>query len=115
MYRTITDFLTDWQEESEATLKVFSHLDETKLNEKVSDNVRSLGRLAWHIVQTLTEMGARAGLFPEDTLEHTPIPTRVVEITKLYHDYAQSLSNNVKDLWKNEMLNDKLNMYGSVQ
>ncbi len=111
MYRTITDFLNDWQEESEATLKIFNQLDDSKLHEKVSDKVRSLGRLAWHIVQTLTEMGARAGLFPADELEHTPIPTSAAEIARIYQDYTAMLSDNVKNLWSNESLNDKLNMY----
>lgn len=112
MYRTITDFLSDWQEESAATLKIFQPLEDDKLNTKVSENVRSLGRLAWHIVQTLTEMGARAGLFPEDKLEHTSIPLRAAEISQIYKAYSEELAANVKNLWANEMLHDKLNMYG---
>ena len=60
--RTIQDFLTDWTQENDSTLKVYKNLTDASLKQKVTAEGRSLGHLAWHIVLTLGEMGAKAGL-----------------------------------------------------
>ena len=62
MFRTIQDFLASWSYETEATLKVFEKLTDDSLDQQVSEGGRTLGRIAWHIVQTLPEMGGRTGL-----------------------------------------------------
>ena len=62
MFRTIAEFTSAWQGESASTLKVMQALTDGSLGQQVSPEGRSLGRLAWHIVQTLGEMGGHAGL-----------------------------------------------------
>lgn len=56
MYSKVTDFIEEWKYESESTLKVFDNLTNDSLEFKPNQNVRSPGRLAWHIVTTLGEM-----------------------------------------------------------
>ena len=62
MFRVILDFLGSWAYETEATVKVFDNLTDASLEQRVSPEGRTLGRLAWHIVQTLPEMCGRTGL-----------------------------------------------------
>ena len=49
-------------------------LTDASLGQMVAPGGRSLGRIAWHIVQTLGEMGGHAGLKVEGANEKTPQP-----------------------------------------
>lgn len=112
MYRKVEDFLADWQEESADTIKIFQELNNDKLQEKVNENVRTLGRLAWHLVQTIPEMGCKAGLFDSDELEHINIPDTKEEILAAYQKYAAALAESVEENWFDATLLEMKNMYG---
>lgn len=111
MYRKITDFLQDWKREAQSTEKMLSRLTDASLEQSVNPEGRSLGRLAWHITQTLTEMPLRAGLLDADTLEHQPQPD-TAGILAAYQQAAASLAEHVQARWKDEDLTDKVPMYG---
>ncbi len=112
MYRHIEDFIADWKNECNNTLKIFSQITEETKSTKVNENVRTLERLAWHITQTITEMGQRAGLFEGDTLEHVPVPALFQEIIAAYQRYNTLLSKAVFSKWTDSDLEDEVNMYG---
>lgn len=112
MYRTIEDFINTWNTEEEATVKIFSNINNESLSKTVSDNTRNLGRLAWHITQTLTEMGSKAGLLESDELADKPIPNTVNEIIDVYKKYCANLAENSKSKWTNNMLSEKMELYG---
>ena len=62
MFRKLADFEKTWSQESEATLKVLRALTDASLQQAVTPNDRTLGRMAWHLAQTIGEMLARTGL-----------------------------------------------------
>ena len=111
MYRKIKDFVSDWESEALATIKVFSEI--TQKTKSVSSNVntRTLDRLAWHITHTLTEMPFRAGLMKEDYLDHKPIPESFDEIIATYKKYSGELINLVLDEWDDDGLIEKVDIY----
>ncbi len=53
MYRHLEDFINDWTVESESTLKIFNNLTDESLTKKVDENVRTAGRLDYHITLIL--------------------------------------------------------------
>lgn len=112
MYTSIKDFLADWQYEVAATGKVLAALTNESLGQRVSDNGRTLGRLAWHITQTLTEMPHRAGLLDADALKGTPDPMHAADIRPEYDRRAQEVANAIEARWTDDVLRDKLPMYG---
>lgn len=114
MYCKIDDFINDWKAEEEFTLKIFSTIDDEYLSYKTSDNTRSLGRLAWHLTQTLTEMNHKAGLLKEDSLDGKPIPETMKEIMDTYKKYSGDLTDAVKESWKDEELTQSVEMYGQA-
>ncbi len=114
MYLTIQDFLNDWKDESEATLKVFKNLNNASLNQKVTPDGRSLGFLAWHIVTTLGEMGEKAGLKIPAPPENAPVPTTAAEIVTAYEKAAPMIAEEVKTKWTDEKLLEEINMYGQM-
>lgn len=112
MYRSIDDFLKDWTNEESGTLKLYACItDETK-PVKIHEQVRSLERLAWHLTQTITEMGCSAGLFEKDALHGLPIPETMAEIIANYQDYSRLLMRAVPLKWTDSALADEVPMYG---
>ena len=112
MYRKIDDFLKDWKNEEEFTLKIFSLISTETKAEQVHEQVRALDRLAWHLTQTITEMGKRAGLLTDDLLEHQAIPETMNEIAELYKTNSELLCRAVRLKWTDSSLEDLVPMYG---
>ena len=112
MYRSVNDFLQDWQYESEATLKMLGELSNKSLQQKVNKEGRSLGRLAWHLALSLPEMLNRTGLSVEGPAEDAPIPRTAREIAEAYRKSARTVSQQVKKHWKDSAMLDEINMYG---
>ena len=113
MFRTINDFLEAWKYESEATLKVFGNLTDDSLNQKVTSDGRSLGFIAWHITDTIPEMLSKTGL-PFNHDENTPAPASVETIKDIYKNSSKAVTELISQNWKDEMLNDDINMYGQI-
>ncbi|MGX5688023.1 DinB family protein [Arcticibacter tournemirensis] len=112
MYYRIADFIADWERENQSTVKIFSCIKEGSQKRKVHENVRSLERLAWHIVQTIAEMGSRAGLFDEDFLEEESVPETMQGITDAYQRWSRELITVIESRWSDASLDEELNMYG---
>jgi uncharacterized damage-inducible protein DinB len=113
MYRTIQDFLDEWAGETEATHKLLLVLTDESLNKRAAGDVRTLGRLGWHIVQSLGETGTAAGLKFSASVEHAPQPEHAAGIASTYHSVAVALGNAVKASWTDAMLADEIMMFGS--
>jgi uncharacterized damage-inducible protein DinB len=112
MYRNTQDFLNDWHNEAENTNKIFSGITEETKAIKIHPDVRSLERLAWHITETITEMGTKAGLFDENVLEHEPTPNTFSQIAAAHQKYNALLAQAVSTRWTDASLNEEVNMYG---
>ena len=112
MYRSIEDFIKDWEAESVGSAKVFSMVTESTRKTNVHPDVRSLERLSWHLTQTITEIGSRAGLFAEDELEHSAIPSTSLELVETYKKYSEALVKAVRSKWTDSSLLDQVEMYG---
>ncbi len=111
MYRTLQDFLTDWEYESAMTLKVFEHINDESLSLKSYDDVRSMARLCWHITETLKEMPGHAGL----NIEGVADDQHPASIAAIIDTYTRSSASIVKELtvhWSDVQLTDMVNMYG---
>ena len=108
MIRTIDDFLKLWHEEKAATLKVFNNLTDASLGQSWPGG-RSIQRLANHLIDTLYELPAQAGL------PLTPIPaqrTTVKDIVAAYDEGADRVAEAVSESWHDGMLDEEQPMYG---
>jgi uncharacterized damage-inducible protein DinB len=114
MYRKIQDFQGSWAYETEATLKVFEALTDESLHQVVYPGGRTLGRIAWHIVQTLPEMGNRTGLKVKGPGETDPIPASAGEIVARFREAAESLGSQIGESWTDADLEVEDDMYGEV-
>jgi uncharacterized damage-inducible protein DinB len=112
MFRTISDFLSSWAYESEATLKTFRELTDEALNQRVTPDGRRLGFLAWHITTAISDMATQAGLPVRVTRENDPMPASAAAITAIYEAAAKAMAEAVKDNWSDSQLPEEIPMYG---
>ncbi|MHC4472524.1 MAG: DinB family protein [Planctomycetota bacterium] len=113
MIRKIDDFLTTYRNESGFTTKVFSALTDASLAKEVAEGHRDLGRMAWHIVQTIPEMLGKTGLAPEGPAEGDPVPATAAEIVQAYEGASASVLAQVWERWTDEDLEVEDEMYGA--
>ncbi len=113
MYRKLNDFLEAWQTEAVTTQKVLDALTDASLAQAVTDQHRTLGRIAWHIVTTIPEMMGSTGLKLEEMLNpDNPVPATAGEIAGAYRGIAASLGHVIKAEWNDESLDVEDDMYG---
>lgn len=111
MFRMISDFEKEWQQESESTLKIFKALTDESLNQAVTSQDRTIGRIAWHLVQTIPEMLGRVGLKVEGPDMEASVPEKAADIVAAYETAAQSALAQIKS-WNDETLLQEDDMYG---
>ena len=114
MYHTIKEFLDDWKNESESTLKVFANLTDETLNHRITPKGRTIGRLAWHITATIGEMLNRTGLKFEELKDDYSFPPHAADIIDNYKSASNSLTEHLSKEWTDESLLEQVNMYGEM-
>ncbi len=112
MYHTINEFLGEWKYESDSTLKLFSNLTDESLDKKFNWNVRTPGRLAWHITTSIPEMMNRTDLRIEGIDENAEVPKSAAAIVSAYKKASDVLVDEIIKKWNDASLQDKVNMYG---
>jgi uncharacterized damage-inducible protein DinB len=113
MYVTIEQFLQEWKKESEATLRILSALSDDSLPQKVGQEGRTLGYLAWHLVLIMGEMGGKAGLAVQAPTEDSNEPRHAAQIVSAYRSASDSLAAHVRKDWRDDMLGGEVSMYGT--
>ncbi len=114
MFRKVDDFAKAWDYEIEATAKVMNTLTNSSLSQKVSDDGRTLGFVAWHITQTLGEMTALVGLTVEAPEFSDECPSSAAEIGASFETAARSVAAEVKANWTDDTLLLEDEMYGET-
>lgn len=108
MIRSIHDFLDRWKEESQSTIKVFSALTDESLQQAIPGG-RTLGRLANHITETLTEMPHHLGLPIQEDYTQYSIAEELIEV---YRKHSDKLAGAVISNWSDADLEQETDMYG---
>jgi len=116
MYHKLSDFLDDWKYESDFTIKVLSNLTDEVLTVKFNKEIRTAGRLAWHIVGAIAELGHRMGLTFEKVDQNSPIPSTAKEIVDEYKRASDGLIKEINEKWNDEtlLLKDEITGQGEM-
>lgn len=112
MIRKLEDFLSDWQHESNSTLKILEALTDESLQQRVSEDGRTLGKLAWHIITSIDEMIGRTGLQFSATPHEASEPLTIKEMIVAYRLSSDSIVQSIKVQWTDESLLEENDMYG---
>jgi uncharacterized damage-inducible protein DinB len=114
MYYKLSDFIEDWKYESESTVKVLSNLSDESLTVKFKNDIRTPGRLAWHIVTSIGEMAHRTGLTFKTVDENAPIPSTSKEIVAEYKRTSDNMIKEMSAKWNDQTLLLEDDMYGEM-
>ena len=112
MYRKLSDFIDDWKYESESTIKVLSNLSDESLTVKFNNQIRTPGRLAWHIITSVGEMAHRTELTFKTVDDNSPIPSTAKEILDEYKRTSDYMIKEISEKWSDETLQLEDDMYG---
>ncbi len=112
MFTTIEDFKSEWEAESGNTRKILAALTDKSLTQAVVEQHRTLGRMAWHIVQSIVEMSGKTGLKVDGPSEHAPVPQSAQAILSAYDKVTASFLEQIQSNWQDDTLAVADNMYG---
>lgn len=114
VYKSIDEFLKDWDFESQTTLKMMDNLTDDSLKQKVTSQGRSLGFIGWHLTESISEMIGRTGLkvFSPDMKHYSQ--TSSAHLCECYKNASESLVEKIKAGWTDETLLKEDDMYGEM-
>ena len=111
---TLSEFFIIWDKESESTQRILNALTDDSLNQTVTANDRTLGRIAWHIITTIPEMLSRTGLVLESIKENAPVPNNVKIIVDSYREANKAMVTAITNKWNDQTLLEERDMYGQT-
>lgn len=115
MFTTIADFESLWREEADKTLLVLDRLTDASLAHATDPEGRTIGRLAWHITESVSEMPAEAGLEGIDgPREDSHVPIHARDIRDAYARTSDSFLAALRAGWTDTSLLEEVPMYGET-
>ena len=112
MFHTIEEFVAAWQGLTTGTQQLMDAMTDPSLDQPVADDHRTLGRVAWHIVQTIPEMLLNTGLRAEGPAEDAPVPASAQAIADAYRATSASLLEQIQNEWTDASLEVEDDLYG---
>ncbi len=112
LYSKLSDFISDWKNDSESTLKVFKNLTDASFNQAVTPGDRTIGIIAWHITSSIPEMMNRTGLNLGAFEESKSEPDDVKDLISSYENYSNKLISEIESKWSDADMEKTVNMYG---
>lgn len=112
MYTSISEFVMEWNEEAASTQKVLDALTDQSLQQAVSPEDRTLGRIAWHVVASTTEMLNEFGVSVENVENGAMVPASAKEIADTFRKVSTDAVNALQQQWTDASLTEMKNVYG---
>ncbi|OIK05544.1 hypothetical protein BIV60_27645 [Bacillus sp. MUM 116] len=112
MYTSINEFVGEWNQEMESTQKVFDALTDRSLQQLVSPEDRTLGRIAWHIVSSTPEMLNEFGIKVAPVENSSTMPTSAKVIADTFRKVTADTIDAVKQQWSDDSLKEMKNVFG---
>lgn len=109
MISSLEGFRKTWLHESASTIQLFEALTDESLSTRIDDEHRTLGRIANHLIETITEMPEKLGL---PIKEESPNHTNVADLVRDYREKSDALLAAVDATLSDGMLTETRNMYG---
>ena len=112
MFRSLDDVISVCNGERESTAKLLAALTDASLTQRVTEEGRTLGRIAWHVVLSIPEMLRAVGLPVEGPGENDPVPAKAAEIAEAYSLVSQAVLETLPAAWDDATLQEERMMYG---
>lgn len=105
MFVTIEEFVNEWKQETEMTERVLDALTDQSLEQSILPGYRTLGQIAWHLVQSINYMSA-LGLSFEGPSGGEIAPKEASFIASEYRRISHSMLDAVQHQWTEASLKE---------
>lgn len=115
MYRTVEDFVNDWDHAANGTIAILESLTDDKLDQAIVEGHSTLGWLGWHLVTSPVFFAGLVGVEIDAGETKNATPEKANEIVQTYKKVATAVKVQVEKTLTNEKLEEHVNaMGGSV-
>lgn len=111
MFRSIDDFAAEWTTEAEMTQKIMNALTDESLGQAITDKYRTLGGLAWHLVESVHYM-VSLGLTFEGPYNSEEVKLSAAALAGQYERISRALLDAVKKQWDDAKLLETQTIFG---
>ncbi|WP_144548204.1 DinB family protein [Bacillus sp. X1(2014)] len=112
MYTSIAEFIEEWNQEASSTQKVLDVLTDQSLQQEVSPEDRTLGRIAWHVVESTPGMLNEFGITVEHVGNGDVVLTSAKTIADTFRKVTADTIEAVKQQWTDASLTEMKNVFG---
>ncbi|WP_335870964.1 DinB family protein [Bacillus sp. 2205SS5-2] len=112
MFTTVNDFLQEWKQEAALTQKILNALTDESLKEAVSQELYSLGSVAWHITGATYYFPAQVGVSFEVPDLRKSAPSSATEISDTYKTISGRLVEAVSEQLSDDKMSEMVNVFG---
>lgn len=111
MFKKINDFVQEFEMESAITERVLDTLTDESLKQIISENYRTLGQIAWHLVSSINFL-TFTGLSYDEPLAEEDAPTSAAKIASEYRRLGQAMLRAMRSQWTDESLGQIVKVSG---
>ena len=112
MYRTVQDFLNDWSDSVQGTLRVLQAVTDEKLGQAIVEGHNTLGWLGWHLANAPVFFMKTLGFDIEPAGEKQP--DKAAEIVQAYTRVAEDVKRTVERNLTDEQLVESIQTFAGV-
>ncbi|SFB44685.1 Uncharacterized damage-inducible protein DinB (forms a four-helix bundle) [Cohnella sp. OV330] len=113
MFASIANFVEEWEREAKMTAGLLDSLTDESLKRRISDDRRTLGDLAWHLIASIQFMSA-LGLSFDGAGDGDGTNKSAPEFAKAYRSISDRFIEALQAQWKDANLADKIEIAGEA-
>jgi len=112
MFQTLDHFLKSWEFEASATQKLLNSLTDESLQQEITSQNWTLGRIAWHTVTAIRIITSNTNITFEAPSKDYPVPTSAQFIADSYHEASNAFVHALKTQWNDHTMNESIEFIG---
>jgi uncharacterized damage-inducible protein DinB len=112
VYTTVTELLSEWNEEAALTQAVMDALTDGSLGQEVWPGGRTLGGIAWHIVTSTPEFLSAFGVKIDAAAAPEGVPASAREIAEGWRSVSAASAERMRDQLDDASLGRVQNAFG---
>ncbi|WP_409292682.1 DinB family protein [Peribacillus sp. SCS-37] len=112
MFQTREEFLKTWKYEAKSTQKVLDQLTDETLNQQITPDNWTLGRLAWHLATAVGGLASVVQLSEGTPAKDYPVPDSAKVIADTYRKDSEALASAINEKWTDAALSEEQDFFG---
>ncbi|MET4562783.1 DinB family protein [Lysinibacillus parviboronicapiens] len=112
MFQTLEHFMKSWEFEAGATQRLLNNLTDESLEQEITLQNWSLGRIAWHTVTAIRIITSNTNITFEAPTKDYPVPTSAQFIADSYHKVCKAFVQALQTQWTDSTMNESIDFLG---